>query len=64
MPSGREVKFETKMSNPKLETLNSLPTGRQVSKLKCPKDKTQNRSPGGENYLLSFIFWVCLGFGV
>jgi hypothetical protein len=47
------------MLNPKLETLNSkqtqmsLPTGRQA------KHKTQNPV-----ILLTFGFWICLGFRV
>jgi hypothetical protein len=39
----RNSKFETKLINSKLKTLSSLPTGRQVNKLKCLKHKTQNR---------------------
>jgi hypothetical protein len=40
---------EIKMLNTKLKTLN---------KLKCQKHQTQNVN------LLSFRFWICLGFSV
>jgi hypothetical protein len=52
------------MSNPKLETLNSKQT--QISKVSNSKlyeleDKFFQLMKS-QNYLLSFIFWICLGF--
>jgi hypothetical protein len=52
------------MLNSELETLNlkqtqmSLPTGRQA------RHEIQNRSSRSQDYLLSFVFSICLGVRV
>jgi hypothetical protein len=56
----------------KIEPEINDPALNRASKLKCLKHKTLEPydlenirfNLGSQNYLLSFIFWICLGFRV